>query len=358
MVLPFSMQRSVAPLPDASLHAQGTSQKTFRHLGCSKTGSLEVESRDVIGRFTPTAFETFVMPTALSLLRSCLLPLFLCALTAPLFAWAEDPKPQDNPPVEEKPAEPTFPDPGLEEAVRAEVFEKRYNKEPITKEDVANISRVVGRGKQIKNLEGLQHCKALMLIELADNEISDLKPIAELKRLQSVTLAGNKISDITPLENLTSMQLLDLSGNEVADLSALKKMANLRTLYVASNKLKSLEPLAELTKIWSLDVAKNEISDLTPVAKLAWLSTLNISENQVESLAPLTTLRELDMLLMSKNKVADLEPLVEMCRKDAEGDRRFAPYMEVYLGGNPLDEKKAAEQTQALQSFGVDVYDK
>jgi hypothetical protein len=47
-----------------------------------------------------------------------------------------------------------------------------------------------------------------------------------------------------------------------------------------------------------------------------------------------------------------------MCRKDAEGDRRFAPYMDVYLGENPIDEKKKAEQTKALESFGVDVYDK
>ena len=64
------------------------------------------------------------------------------------------------------------------------------------------------------------------------------------------------------------------------------------------------------------------------------------------------------MLLMSKNKVADLGPLVEMCRKDAESDRRFAPYMEVYLGENPIDEKKKSEQSKTLESFGVDVYDK
>ena len=51
---------------------------------------------------------------------------------------------------------------------------------------------MVGKGKGIKNLEGLQHCKALMLIDLEDNEISDLTPIAELKRLQSVTLAGQQ----------------------------------------------------------------------------------------------------------------------------------------------------------------------
>ena len=61
---------------------------------------------------------------------------------------------------------------------------------------------------------------------------------------------------------------------------------------------------------------------------------------------------------MSKNKVKDLGPLVEMCRKDAEGDRRFAPYMEIYLGENPIGDKEKAEHTKLLESFGVDVYDK
>src|SRR6056297_1953049 len=67
---------------------------------------------------------------------------------------------------EKKKADKLFPDPGLEAAVRAEVFEKRYNDEPLTKEDVQNISRVVGRGKEIKSLAGLQHCHAVMLIDL------------------------------------------------------------------------------------------------------------------------------------------------------------------------------------------------
>ena len=119
---------------------------------------------------------------------------------------------------EPKKAVSAFPDKALEEAVRREVFEKRYNKQPITKDDVANISRVVGTGLKIKNLEGLQHCRALMLIDLRDNEIADLKPIAQLKRLQSVTLAGNKIKDIKPLADLVAMQLLDLSRNEVLSL--------------------------------------------------------------------------------------------------------------------------------------------
>jgi internalin A len=281
--------------------------------------------------------------------------LFIALLAAPAFAQDEEKKKEEE---QKEPPKPVaiFPDKALEKAVRAEVFAKRHNDEPITAEDVRNISRVVGKKKGIKNLEGLQHCHAIMLIDLEDNEIVDLQPIAELKRLQSVTLAGNKIKDLKPIENLKAMQLLDLSKNEVEDLSALKEMSNLRTLYVADNKLKSLDPLAALTKVWSLDVSNNLITDLTPVGKFKWLTTLQITGNQVESLAPIAELRELDMLLMAKNKVADLGPLVEMCRKDAEGERRFAPYLDVYFGDNPISDKE--QMTEKLKSFGVDVYDK
>ena len=87
-------------------------------------------------------------------------------------------------------------------------------------------------------------------------------------------------------------------------------------------------------------MAGNQVTNLEPIAKMNWLTTLDITGNQVESLQAITTLRDLDMLLMSRNKVTDLAPLVDMCRKDAEGDRRFAPYLEVYLGENPIDEKK------------------
>ena len=251
-----------------------------------------------------------------------------------------------------------FSDKALEAAVRKEVYAKRNNDEPITKADVANISRVIGVGKGIKNLDGLQHCTAIMQIDLGENEIVDLKPLAGLKRVQYLALGKNKISDLSPLKGLKAMQLLDLSGNSIKDISALKQMDNLRTLYLAQNQLKDLAPIAALTKIWSLDVSGNQITDAGPVGKLRWLTTLDLTGNQLNSLAPLAMLPELDMLLISGNKIADLGPLVEMCKKDAEGDRRFAPYLEVYLGGNPLDEKKKATQTEMLKSFGVEVFDK
>jgi internalin A len=253
-------------------------------------------------------------------------------------------------------ADGAFPDKGLEEAVRAEVFAKRYNKEPITADDVKNISRVVGRGKGIKSLEGLQHCKQIMLIDLEDNEITDLAPLKELKLLQSITLAGNKITDLKPLQDLVKTQLLDISRNEVSDLSPLTGMQNLRDLWAARNKLTSLDPIKDLKKIWSLDVAHNQITDLAPIAGLSWLTTLDLQHNQVSSLDPLRQMKELDFLLLQHNKIADLAVLVEICKLDAEGEKRFAPYLQLYLEGNPLSEAARGAQSDQLKGSGVRLF--
>jgi internalin A len=248
-----------------------------------------------------------------------------------------------------------FPDAGLEAAVRAEVFEKRYNTEPLTVDDVKKISRVIGIGKNIQSLEGMQHCASVMLIDLGDNQITDLAPLAGLKKLQSVTLSKNKIKDLQPLAELTAIQLLDIADNEVESLDAVKKMSNLRSLWLPNNKVKSLEPLSELPKIWSLDVAGNGLSDITSVGNLKWLTNLDLDRNNIESIEPLQGLTELDILLVRENKIQDLTVLVDMCRKDSEGAKRFAPYLRLYLRGNPLNDKAQTEQLSALKDVGVRV---
>ncbi len=260
----------------------------------------------------------------------------------------------------EKPAEVSvFPDKALEKAVRAEVFEKRYNEEPITAADVERISRVVGRDLGIESLEGLQHCKAVMLLDLGDNQIADLTPIAGLSRLQSVTLANNKITDLSPVAKLEKMQLLDVSGNQIADLSPIAAMENLRTLYAADNQLTTIEPVKSCPKIWSLDVAGNQLTDISPAGSLSWLTTLEISDNKVQSLAGLDPLVELDMLIAPGNPLENLDPLVEMCRRDATGSdeqpaaNRFAPYLRLYLSPDQLANSDWTESLEKLRSFGV-----
>ncbi|MEZ6078143.1 MAG: leucine-rich repeat domain-containing protein [Pirellulaceae bacterium] len=165
-------------------------------------------------------------------------------------------------------AEDLFPDKGLEAAVRYEVFAKRYNQEPLTADDVKNISKVEGKGKDIKSLQGLEHCVAVQLIDLENNAIADLAPLAGLKLLQSINLAHNQISSIEPLKELERVQYLQLTGNSVSDLAPLAKMKNMMSLYLSDNKIEDISVVSELPKVWSLYLAGNSIKNFDPISRL------------------------------------------------------------------------------------------
>jgi Leucine-rich repeat (LRR) protein len=66
----------------------------------------------------------------------------------------------------------------------------------------------------------------------------------------------------------------------------------------------------------------------------------------VTDLSPLEPLTDLQFLFLENNKITDLGPLNRMWKKDNEGAREWAPYCQIYLTGNPLDEnsKKAVEE--------------
>ena len=90
-------------------------------------------------------------------------------------------------------AQDLFPDKNLDAAVRQYVFEKRNTDKPLTVQDVENISTIVAKGKKITNLAGLEKCRSLALLDLADNQIADLTPIKDLTNIQSLNLAKNKV---------------------------------------------------------------------------------------------------------------------------------------------------------------------
>lgn len=250
-------------------------------------------------------------------------------------------------------AEDLFPDPGLEAAVRYEVFAKRYNEEPLTKDDVKHISKVEGKGKDIKSLQGLEHCVAVQLVDFENNQISDCKPLAELKLLQSINLAHNKIQSIEPLKELERVQYLQLTGNQVADIKPIAKMKNMMSLYLSDNKIETVDIVAELPKVWSLYLAGNPVKNFEPIGHCRRVDTLDLSNCGVSDLAFLKPLTELKRLTLVDNKIKDLSPLVEMAQGDSE--HRFAPFWNIHLKGNPLDDATKS-QLEDLKKLGVRVH--
>jgi Leucine-rich repeat (LRR) protein len=103
----------------------------------------------------------------------------------------------------------------------------------------------------------------------------------------------------------------------------------------------------------SLDLAKNEVKDITAVSKLAGLMTLKLSDNKIEDISAIQKKNQLKMLFLERNKVTDLSSLVTAAQEDAAGEKRFAPFLRLYLADNPLSDTAKSQQLSALKAAGV-----
>src|SRR5262245_34797516 len=246
------------------------------------------------------------------------------------------------------------PDKNLDAAIKAAL---PHHKGDLTDQALGNVFVLDASNKGITDLTGLDKCPSLAELRLTKNQVADLKPLAGLKNLQSLTLTGNKIADLAPLAGLTKLQYLEISDNQVADIGPLDKLTALSALYADGNQIADITAVAGLTKLSSLSLNRNKITDIAPVAKLTHLMTLGLRENQVSDLSPLAKLNELSLLMLDKNKIADLAPLVAAAKTDAAGPRRFAPYLRLYLAGNPLSDAAKSEQLGELKKIGVRLED-
>jgi internalin A len=245
------------------------------------------------------------------------------------------------------------PDKNLEAALRAVLHEPQKE---LTDEHYNRVYVLDAVGKGIKDLTGLEKCKNLRSLRLTKNQISDVKPLAGLIELQSLDLADNQISDVKPLAGLTNLQYLELSNNQISDVEPLRGLTGLNALYLSGNKISNIAPLEGLTKLWSLHLAKNGLQDIGPLTALSRLSTLGLNDNQIRTVAPLAHLTELNMVLLERNRITDVKPLVAAAAKDAAGPMRFAPFLQLYLAGNPLSADARARDLPALQKVGVRVF--
>ena len=248
-----------------------------------------------------------------------------------------------------------LPDKNLEAVVRSVIFDKKDNNAEITDDDLKKVFVLEGKGKGIKDLTGMEKCTNLLQLNLAKNEITNVAPLKDIKNLQSLDLSNNKIADVTSLGNVAALQFLELSDNQIASVQPLATLSKLSALYIAGNKIADVAPLAKLERLSSLDLARNQVVDLKPLTNVGVLSLLKLSGNQIADISPLARPLSLRMLLLENNKLTDLAPFVAAVKADADGEKRFAPFLRLYLTGNPLGDAAKTAQFEALKAAGVKI---
>jgi internalin A len=254
------------------------------------------------------------------------------------------------PPATPAPPVSPFADKNLDNAVRAALH---HTKPGLSEGDLNNLYFLEAPGAHIRSLAGLEKCPNLALLKLTNNDVSDIGPLKNLGNLQSLDLAHNRVSDLRPLSELTKLQYIELSHNHISKLDGLRDLTNLFALYLSDNSITDLAPIAKLTRLSSLELGHNQLRDISVLAHINRLSTLELKDNLIENLEPLRHQTELSILMLERNRIKDLAPLVHAAKADAEGPKRFAPYLRLYLQGNPLSEQAKAKQLMELKSFGV-----
>ena len=271
--------------------------------------------------------------------------------------WAQDDAKKEETKEEKPKPQSIFPDKALEQAVRQQVFEKRHNDEPIVADDVKQISTVNGTGLGITDLTGLEHCKALASLELGNNRIKDISPIKDLTRIQLLDLSNNEIEDISPVSGIGAIQYLEISKNKIKSLEPVSKLERLSSLYASHNKISDISPVLKLPKLSSLYLDNNDIESIEGIGALNRVTSFGLRGNRIKDIAPLKGTRPSSFLFLEDNQVTDLSPLIALLKADLEGDKRFAPYVQIYLRGNPLRSDKAKEQLREMKKLKLRVKD-
>ena len=155
-----------------------------------------------------------------------------------------------------------------------------------------------------------------------------------LAKIQYLNLADNQIEALSPLSGGLALQYIELSRNRVKDLRPLTGLTNLASLYLSNNQISDLSPIIKFPKLASLYLDNNQLKSIQGVNGLANLTTLSLNNNSISDLSPLDGLNGLYYLFLENNKIRDLSPLVNMVKKDNDGPKRFAPFINIYLKGN------------------------
>lgn len=85
--------------------------------------------------------------------------------------------------------------------------------------------------------------KQLIMLKLADNDISDISALSGFVNLKELELGSNNITDINPLKDSYGITSLKLNDNQISDISALSQYGSLNKLELQNNNISDIEPL-------------------------------------------------------------------------------------------------------------------
>ena len=206
-----------------------------------------------------------------------------------------------------------------------------------------------GPGKRNQGPLRSRALRELALLDLANNPDADISRSLASKGSSLWTFPIMTSPILAYTKTVPALQYIKVIHNKVKDLRPLAELKNMSALYLGYNQIEYIYPILGLPKLASLHLSVNRITSIEGIGQLKWLSSLSLDGNQIYDLATLDGHQNLNFLFLEYNQIQDISPLISMARSDQEGERRFAPFLKLYLKGNRVRKS----QIEKLKEYGV-----
>jgi len=207
--------------------------------------------------------------------------LFLTSLAAPTLAQ-----------------EVSFPDPGLNAAVRA-ALQKPFG--PLTEQDLLSLTNLNASRRNVRSIGGLEAARNLVTLDLQINRLTNFSLPSELTKLITLDVSVNPLTNFFLPSGLTNLTSLTIEGAGLTNLTLPAGLTRLINLDLENNELTGFNQLSNLTSLVDLDLGFNAFTSFTVPGGLTNLSTFYFAGNPLTNVTMAPGLARMTELNLSQN---------------------------------------------------------
>lgn len=183
----------------------------------------------------------------------------------------------------------------------------------ITIKEAEVIKSLMLNNAGIKNIQGIEIFKNLIMLDIADNEIKEIPDNFEaLQNLRILIVNNNQISNLGKgITNLKGLEVLDLSNNLIGKITTdIKKLEKLEQLQLQNNMIIEIPvEISSLEYLEMLVLEGNKIEKIPKeIGKLNNLTILDFGKNKIEEIPwEIGGLKKLYFLDFSENRIHKMD---------------------------------------------------
>jgi hypothetical protein len=123
----------------------------------------------------------------------------------------------------------------------------------------------VGKLTEQRNLEFLQKCTKLKILDVRFDCINSLKGLENCVDLEKLNVSNNQITSLNEIKKCTKLKSLKIGHNKITSIDQCKYFTNLKKLYCYTNYLPNIKCLSECQELLVLQCQCNEINSFNDI---------------------------------------------------------------------------------------------